>query len=127
MLSDRQHVVVDAGRSGAAYRLDGTVQFVLEVWFEKEHVRGEIRLSIPAGWSATMYELVEELQEHVLAEGLILLGVRVQDGSSRADHDMSGGPGTLEVVLRTLGGGRTLAEAGGALERLSRRLPFTAI
>ena len=74
-----------------------------------------------------MYELVEELQEHVLAEGLILLGVRVQDGSSRADLDMSGDPGTLEVVLRTLGGGRTLAEAGGALERLSRRLPFIAI
>ncbi len=97
---------------------------MLQVWFEKEHVRGEIRLSIVAGRSGSVRELVEEPQEHVQAEGLILLGVCLQDAAARPELDYRGGSGTLEVVLRTLGGGRTLAEAGGALERLSRRLPF---
>lgn len=99
---------------------------MLQVWFEKEHVRGEIRLSIVAGRSGSVREIVEGLQEHVQAEGLILLGVCLHEATPRTEHDRSDGTATLEVVLRTLGGGRTLADAAGALERLSRRVPFTA-
>lgn len=91
---------------------------MFHVWFEKDHVRGEVDVTVPATLTCTATELIRSLLECCRAEGLVLVGVRlladVQSGAAAGSGRM--------VRLSTVGGGRTLADAAAVLERLMLRV-----
>jgi hypothetical protein len=92
-----------------------------KVWFEKDHVRGVLRVELPPGSDMITPELVEHWVDACRQVGLVLVAIEGHEALPHR-HDDTGFVVSRHAELSVIGGGRTLAGGVRALGRLAQIL-----